>query len=1674
MRCHIPKSIPGTFKSRLSLAVLILWAAASFTAPASVRAQAPDFGPNVKILDPSMSAADIQSTLDSVNAEAQFSTNRYQVFFMPGTYSPQAQVGYYEAVAGLGQSPQSVTINGYLTANLTDSNGNVTDNFWRSLENLTINAPTVLQWAVSQGADFRRMNINGPLQLTNTNCGFASGGFISDTLVTGNVNPCSQQQWYTRNSTIGSWSGGVWNMVFSGVQGAPVPQYPTGNRYTVLPTTPVSREKAFLYVDGNGAFNVFVPDAQRNSSGATWVNGNQSGYSLPISTFFIAKPSTALADINNALLLGQNLILTPGIYQYAGSINITNPNTIVLGLGYATLVPQNGTPAITVADVDGVQIAGLMIDAGPISSPVLVQVGTPGAPGASHHDNPTWISDVSFRIGGAANGLADTSLEIDSSDVILDNTWIWRADHGQVPVGWTVNVANHGLVVNGDNVTALGLAVEHFEQNQVVWNGNAGETIFYQSELPYDVPSQSAWMNGNANGYSSYSVSSQVTSHAAYGLGVYSFFNQGLPIILDSAITVPDATGVIVNDAVSVFLNGSGSITHTVNNAGTMVQSGNITSYVTLYQGVPCSTTCPATPTALTATSISPTQINLAWTASSTPGVLYSVYRSTTSSFTPSTANQIITGMAGLSYADTTASPSSTYYYLVQATGTVGTSAPSNLASAATAANGGKITTDVLKIDSGYTGTTPPAGWSVDGGFTGASTPGSSTTHAITIPSSILNPAPAAVYQTNRRTNGGSFTYTAPGLTPGGSYIVDLHFSDNFSTAAKQRQFNVAINGTQVLNNFDIFATAGGEFTATVQSFYAVADTNGVITIQFSNGAANNAQINGIEIGLGTVPVPVAPSGLAASTLSDTQINLNWTASSTSNAVYELFRSNTPGFQPSPSTLVTTTANTSFTDTALTPGTTYYYIVEANNSILTSLPSNQATAATQSSSGTSPTAPTAPTALKASVASSREIDLLWTGSSTHSVTYQLFRSTTSGFTPSSANLVITTSATGYSDIGLTEATAYYYVVEATNTNGSSSPSNQVTAQTGGPGSITAVSGSGQTAQVGTAFANPLVVSVQDAESNPIAGVTVTFAGTGLTFPSGATAITDGNGQAQVAAQPSSSGTLTISASVDGLSAPASFSETGTAIPQTITFSPLSQVTYGAGPITLSATASSNLPVSFTVSGPATVSGSVLTITGAGQITVTANQAGDTTYAAASPVSQSFTVAQAASTITWAAPAAITYGTPLSAAQLNATASIPGTFTYSPASGILPAGAQTLSVTFTPNDTANYTTITTTVVLQVNRATATITWATPATIIYGTPLSASQLNATASVPGSFTYSPAPGIILGAGAQTLSATFTPADLANYNTANASVLQRVNPAVLTVTANSLSAPFGSTPTLGATITGFVNGDNSSVISGAPALATTANALSLPGTYPITIGTGSLSAVNYIFSFVGGTYTVTFTGSVPAAGAKCNGAYNGAYNGNITVSANQVCVFVGGSVSGNLTQSNGTVELVQTSLGGNLQISGGTFSITSGTIIGGNLAVQSTQANSATNHICGTTVKGDLALQSNGAPVLIGTTDGSCPGNTVHGNVTVQSNNALISVLGNTISDNLTVQSNSASTVVTGNTLQGNLVDQNNTANTQIFTNKIRGNLQCSGNTSITGGSNVAALKQGQCANF
>ncbi|HEX7992763.1 MAG TPA: sialidase, partial [Streptosporangiaceae bacterium] len=331
--------------------------------------------------------------------------------------------------------------------------------------------------------------------------------------------------------------------------------------------TPISREKPFLTFNGT-SYSVFVPSLRTNTNGVTWTSSAQTpGTSIPIDQFFIARAGVdTAATINAALAQGKHLLLTPGIYQLNDTIRVNNANTVVLGLGFATLQPTTGAIAMSVADVDGVKLAGLLFDAGATNSPVLLQVGPTGST-ASHAANPTSIHDVFARVGGAAVGKATVSLQINSSNVIVDHTWLWRADHG-TGVGWTSNTAQNGLVVNGANVTIYGLFVEHFQQFQVLWNGNGGRVVFYQSEIPYDPPDQASWRSASGvNGWASYKVASSVTSHEAWGLGIYSVFtNPG--IFLTRAVEVPVTTNVKFHHLTTVNLTNNGGISNVINNTG--------------------------------------------------------------------------------------------------------------------------------------------------------------------------------------------------------------------------------------------------------------------------------------------------------------------------------------------------------------------------------------------------------------------------------------------------------------------------------------------------------------------------------------------------------------------------------------------------------------------------------------------------------------------------------------------------------------------------------------------------------------------------------------------------------------------------------------------------------------------------------------------------------------------------------------------------------------------------------------------------------------------------------------------------------------------------------------------------------------------------------------------------
>ena len=545
----------------------------------------PDFGPNVLVFNPSMAAAAMQERIDKVYATQQnnqFGPARNAFLFAPGDYKLDIPIGYYTQVLGLGASPDSVHITGNVHSDATLPRNNATCTFWKSAEGFSV-TPTggTMKWAVSQAVPFRRMHIRGDIVL-HQDGGWASGGWMSDALIDGNVGAGPQQQWISRNTQWGSWTGANWNMVFVGVVSPPAGEWPKPP-YTKIAQVPIVREKPYLEVDPAGKYSVRVPALRLNSSGITWRAGSTPGKSIPLSEFYVARPDRdTAATINAQLAKGKNLLLTPGIYELTDTIRVLRTNAVVLGLGFATLRAGNGVSAMTVADVDGVILAGLLFDAGEANSPVLLEVGPAGS-SASHAGNPISLHDVFFRVGGAAVGRASVNLRINSNHTIVDHTWIWRADHGS-GVGWKSNTSANGLVVNGNEVTIYGLFVEHYQEYQVLWNGNGGRVYFYQSEIPYDPPDQPSYTSTpGTNGWASYKVADNVTSHEAWGLGIYSVFrNRG--VVLSKAIEVPDSPNVRFHNMITVRLGNNGEISNVINaTGGATGDSPRVTPKVTNY-----------------------------------------------------------------------------------------------------------------------------------------------------------------------------------------------------------------------------------------------------------------------------------------------------------------------------------------------------------------------------------------------------------------------------------------------------------------------------------------------------------------------------------------------------------------------------------------------------------------------------------------------------------------------------------------------------------------------------------------------------------------------------------------------------------------------------------------------------------------------------------------------------------------------------------------------------------------------------------------------------------------------------------------------------------------------------------------------------------------------------------
>ncbi|ONI46883.1 hypothetical protein AN642_00425, partial [Epulopiscium sp. SCG-B10WGA-EpuloA2] len=574
--------------------------------------------------------AHIYELQNDIEADAQFNENRFGIYFKPGDYTDinNINLGFYTHIGGLGKTPYDVKLSNIsIPAYLPDNNA--TCNFWRSTENVSIMDVETgtaegswradqFNWGVAQAAPLRRIYSERPISY-DWNYGWASGGYVADSYISGmdgdgnSAGTHSGQQFYTRNTTTdGNVFGTTLNNFFQGVVAPNIDDLASNNDFyelksglgysnwntagadnnqqvfTSITETEKLKEKPFLFIDDDNEYKIFVPSLRENTKGHSWTETDMGeGTAMSLDKFYIAKEGDTAATINAQLEAGKNIFFTPGIYYAEEVIEIKGENTIVLGTGMASIIPTNEEAAMSVDDVSGVTVAGLIFDAGNYSE-YLIKVGEKGAT-LDHSANPTMLIDLFFRIGGTTDVLtkADIAIEINSSDVITDHFWIWRADHG-AGVAWDGNVSTNGLIVNGDDVIAYALFNEHFQEYHTLWTGENGSTFFYQNETAYDPISQEAWMshNGTVNGYASYKVDNNVENHYAVGMGVYNVFiftgptydSTEVQIELDNAIEVPNAPNVLIENAcIQTFADDQKvlqKINSIVNGVGNPVSSG--------------------------------------------------------------------------------------------------------------------------------------------------------------------------------------------------------------------------------------------------------------------------------------------------------------------------------------------------------------------------------------------------------------------------------------------------------------------------------------------------------------------------------------------------------------------------------------------------------------------------------------------------------------------------------------------------------------------------------------------------------------------------------------------------------------------------------------------------------------------------------------------------------------------------------------------------------------------------------------------------------------------------------------------------------------------------------------------------------------------------------------------
>ena len=396
-------------------------------------------------------------------------------------------------------------------------------------------------------------------------------------IVDGILDFSTQQQFFTRNSEFKQTDGGSWNLYFIGCNSDIAPNNcPVNNNTTLVTSTPeipgpITAAPRFLY-QSDGRISIIKPKIYTNSSGILANSEDDE----ELTNVFIVNSQTDIQTINEKLAAGIHLIFSPFIYSFSEPIRITRSGTVVLGLGYATIVPTAANAAIIIADgTEGVRVCGFILQAGDevggATTNALLVVGETENSGGNS-ENPNILFDIFPRVGGPdLTGTCDVMILVNQQNTIFDHIWCWRADHVGVledersGLGPDKAKVDNAIVVNADNVTMFGVFAEHTLKEQIIWNGNQGRLFFQQTELPYDV----------AGGWNFPGLKVTGQNFFGSGIGIYSFFAQkwheddNAPDVSTAVITPDDAT---VESCFTIFLDpstGGGSILSVINGKGT-------------------------------------------------------------------------------------------------------------------------------------------------------------------------------------------------------------------------------------------------------------------------------------------------------------------------------------------------------------------------------------------------------------------------------------------------------------------------------------------------------------------------------------------------------------------------------------------------------------------------------------------------------------------------------------------------------------------------------------------------------------------------------------------------------------------------------------------------------------------------------------------------------------------------------------------------------------------------------------------------------------------------------------------------------------------------------------------------------------------------------------------------